>query len=181
MEGGFLWKSRPLLPLPSRQSLPRPDGCRVREPDRHGHTLNIHPDGRDDTATNDTDGFRRARLLGGGGAKRAVMEATGRMHRGIPAAFRARDPGGRRCRPGRDAFPGGALPADAGRHQDPGGRHGLQWRNAAGTGAATAAHGGFQGGAGRGDGTAAGVPRRCACPGPCRRSGALARDDRRPR
>ncbi len=49
-----------------------------------GHTLNIHPYGRDGTATNDTDGFRRvARLLRDGGAERVVTEATGRMHRGV--------------------------------------------------------------------------------------------------
>ena len=47
-------------------------------------TLNIHVNGRDDTATNDTDGFRKvARILKDGGAERVVMEATGRMHRAL--------------------------------------------------------------------------------------------------
>ena len=47
-------------------------------------TLNIHLDGRDDTAANDTDGFRKiARILKDGGAERVVMEATGRMHRAL--------------------------------------------------------------------------------------------------
>ena len=45
-------------------------------------TLNIHLNGRDDTATNDTDGFRKlARILREGNAARVVMEATGRMPR----------------------------------------------------------------------------------------------------
>ena len=40
--------------------------------------LDIHLDGRDETATNDTDGFRKvARLLREGNAERVVMEATG--------------------------------------------------------------------------------------------------------
>ncbi len=47
-------------------------------------TLNIHLNGRDDTAANDTDGFRKvARILGDGGAERVVMEATGRMRRAL--------------------------------------------------------------------------------------------------
>ncbi len=47
-------------------------------------TLNIHLSGRDDTAANDTDGFRKvARILRDGGAERAVIEATGRMHRAL--------------------------------------------------------------------------------------------------
>ncbi len=47
-------------------------------------TLSIHLNGRDDTATNDTDGFRKiARILRDGGAERVVMEAAGRMHRGL--------------------------------------------------------------------------------------------------
>ena len=47
-------------------------------------SLNIHLNGRDWTATNDTDGFRKvARILKDGGAKRVVMEATGRMHRAL--------------------------------------------------------------------------------------------------
>ena len=46
--------------------------------------LNIHLAGRDDTAANDTDGFRKiARILKDGGAERVVMEATGRMHRAL--------------------------------------------------------------------------------------------------
>ena len=46
--------------------------------------LNIHLNGRDDTATNDTDGFRKvARILREGNAARVVMEATGRMHRAL--------------------------------------------------------------------------------------------------
>ena len=54
-------------------------------------TLNIHVNGRDLTATNDTDGFRKvARLLREAGATRAVMEATGRMHRPLPQSPRAR-------------------------------------------------------------------------------------------
>ncbi len=55
------------------------------------HTLNIHINGRDDTATNDTDGFRKvARLLREGGVKRVVMEATGRMHRGVARSLHDR-------------------------------------------------------------------------------------------
>ena len=47
-------------------------------------TLNVHLNGRDWTATNDTDGFRKvARILRDGGAERVVMEATGRMHRAL--------------------------------------------------------------------------------------------------
>ena len=47
-------------------------------------SLNIHVNGRDWTATNDTDGFRKvARILKDGGAERVVMEATGRMHRAL--------------------------------------------------------------------------------------------------
>ncbi len=47
-------------------------------------SLNVHINGRDDTATNDTDGFRKiAGILSDGGAERVVVEATGRMHRGI--------------------------------------------------------------------------------------------------
>ncbi len=47
-------------------------------------TLNIHLSGRDDTAANDTDGFRKvARILRDGGAERVVLEATGRMHRAL--------------------------------------------------------------------------------------------------
>ena len=47
-------------------------------------SLNIHLNGRDDTATNDTDGFRKiAGILRDGGAERVVMEATGRMHRAL--------------------------------------------------------------------------------------------------
>ncbi len=47
-------------------------------------TLNIHLSGRDDTAANDRDGFRKvARILRDGGAERAVIEATGRMHRAL--------------------------------------------------------------------------------------------------
>ena len=48
------------------------------------NTLNIHLGGRDFTATNKRDGFRRiADILREGGAKRVVMEATGRMHLGV--------------------------------------------------------------------------------------------------
>jgi len=51
----------------------------------------IHINGRDDTATNDTDGFRRAaRILRAGGAERVVMEATGRMHRGVARSLHDR-------------------------------------------------------------------------------------------
>ena len=47
-------------------------------------TFNIHLSGRDDTAANDRDGFRKvARILRDGGAERAVIEATGRMHRAL--------------------------------------------------------------------------------------------------
>ena len=47
-------------------------------------SLNIHLNGRDETATNDTDGFRKvARILREGNAERVVMEATGRMHRAL--------------------------------------------------------------------------------------------------
>ena len=48
------------------------------------NTLNIHISGRDDTAANDRDGFRRiARILRVGGAEKVVIEATGRMHRAL--------------------------------------------------------------------------------------------------
>ncbi len=54
-------------------------------------TLNIHVNGRDFTATNDTVGFRKVgRVLREGGATRAVMEATGRMHRALLQSLRAR-------------------------------------------------------------------------------------------
>ncbi len=54
-------------------------------------TLNIHLNGRDETATNDTDGFRKvARLLRDGGVERVVMEATGRMHRGVARSLHDR-------------------------------------------------------------------------------------------
>ncbi|WP_427939364.1 IS110 family transposase [Achromobacter marplatensis] len=54
-------------------------------------TPDIHVNGRDLTATNDTVGFRKVgRLLREGGATRAVMEATGRMHRALPQSLRAR-------------------------------------------------------------------------------------------
>ena len=44
-------------------------------------TLDVHPNGRDDITTNDKDGFGKiARILKDGGAERAVLEATGRMH-----------------------------------------------------------------------------------------------------
>ena len=47
-------------------------------------TLNIHISGRDDTAANDRDGFRRiARILRDGGAEKVVIEAAGRMHRAL--------------------------------------------------------------------------------------------------
>ena len=47
-------------------------------------SLNIHVNGRDEMATNDTDGFRKvARILREGNAARVVMEATGRMHRAL--------------------------------------------------------------------------------------------------
>jgi len=52
--------------------------------DVRGKSLNIHLNGRDHAATNDTDGFRKvARLLREGGVERVVMEATGRMHRAL--------------------------------------------------------------------------------------------------
>ena len=80
------------------------------------------PDGRDDTATNDADGFRRAaRLPRDGGAERAVMEATGRMHRGVARSPRDRgfavvvvNP--RQCRdlPGASGAPGRTDRAGAG-------------------------------------------------------------------
>ncbi len=54
-------------------------------------TPDIHVNGRDFTATSGTAGFRKvARLLREGGATRAVMEATGRMHRALPQSLRAR-------------------------------------------------------------------------------------------
>ncbi len=54
-------------------------------------TLNIHVNGRDFTATNDSDGLRRvARLLREAGAVKAVMEATGRMHRALLQSLHAR-------------------------------------------------------------------------------------------
>ena len=47
-------------------------------------SLNIHLNGRDETATNDTDGFRKvAGILRDGGAERVVIEATGRLHRAL--------------------------------------------------------------------------------------------------
>ena len=54
-------------------------------------TLNIHLDGRDHTAANDTDGFRKvAGILRNGGAERVVLEATGRMHRGVARSLHDR-------------------------------------------------------------------------------------------
>ncbi len=54
-------------------------------------TPDIHVNGRDLTATNDSDGFRKvARVLREAGAVRAVMEATGRMHRALPQSLHAR-------------------------------------------------------------------------------------------
>ncbi len=54
-------------------------------------TPDIHVNGRDFTATNDTVGLRKvARLLREGGAVKAVMEATGRMHRALLQSLRAR-------------------------------------------------------------------------------------------
>ena len=54
-------------------------------------TPDIHVNGRDLTATNDTDGFRKVgRVLREAGAVKAVMEATGRMHRALPQSPRAR-------------------------------------------------------------------------------------------
>ena len=54
-------------------------------------TLNIHVNGRDGTATNDSDGFRKvARLMEEAGAGRAVVEATGRMHRALLQSLCAR-------------------------------------------------------------------------------------------
>ncbi len=54
-------------------------------------TPDIHVNGRDFTATNDSDGFRRvARLLREAGAVKAVMEATGRMHRALLQSLHAR-------------------------------------------------------------------------------------------
>ena len=54
-------------------------------------TPDIHVNGRDFTATNDTVGLRRVgRLLREGGATRAVMEATGRMHRALLQSLHAR-------------------------------------------------------------------------------------------
>ncbi len=54
-------------------------------------TPDIHVNGRDLTATNDTVGFRKVgRVLREAGATRAVMEATGRMHRALPQSLHAR-------------------------------------------------------------------------------------------
>ncbi len=54
-------------------------------------TPDIHVNGRDFTATNDTVGFRKvARLLREGGAVKAVMETTGRMHRALLQSLHAR-------------------------------------------------------------------------------------------
>ena len=54
-------------------------------------TPDIHVNGRDLTTTNDSDGFRKVgRVLREGGATRAVMEATGRMHRALLQSPRAR-------------------------------------------------------------------------------------------
>ncbi len=47
-------------------------------------TPDIHLNGRDHAAANDTDGFRKvAGILRDGGAERVVMEAAGRMHRAL--------------------------------------------------------------------------------------------------
>ncbi len=88
------------------------------------HTLNIHINGRDDSATNDTDGFRKvAGILRRGKAERAVMEATGRMHRALLQSLHDRgfavavvNP--RQCRdlprpgaPGRTGRAGAGVPA----------------------------------------------------------------------
>ena len=54
-------------------------------------TLNIHLNGQDTTATNDTCGFRKvANILKKGGAKRVVVEATGRMHRSLLQSLHSR-------------------------------------------------------------------------------------------
>ncbi len=179
--GGVLWKSRPLLPPPSRsmpgpgppppgraaaeRGLPRRTGRtgsildRIRgsvvERDRpvlppasrvpmdagsgnrtvtgtgagdHDHRRRRNgraredaghpPDGRDGTATSDTDGPRGvARLLRDGGAERAVMEATGRMHRALlqslhDRGFRAVTFNPRQC---RDLPRPGGAPGRTGR------------------------------------------------------------------
>ncbi len=52
--------------------------------DVSGKSLNIHLNGRDGTASNVADGFRRiARILRDGGAENVVMEAMGRVHRAL--------------------------------------------------------------------------------------------------
>ncbi len=93
--------------------------------DVRGKTPDIHVNGRDGTATSDTDGPRGvARLLREGGVKRAVMEATGRMHRGVARSprdrgFRAVTVNPRQCRdlprpggaPGRTDRAGAGVPA----------------------------------------------------------------------
>ena len=54
-------------------------------------SLDIYPNGKDGTAANDTDGFRKiARILRDGGAERAVTEATGRMRRTLPQSLHDR-------------------------------------------------------------------------------------------
>ncbi len=93
IRGSVRQRGRPVLPSASRVPMDAGSGNRTvtrigagdhdrrrrwngREQEDAGHP----PDGRDDSATNDTDGLRRvARLLREGGAERVVMEATGRM------------------------------------------------------------------------------------------------------
>ncbi len=129
IRGSVMERDRPVLPSGSRVPMDAGSGNRTvtgtgagdhdRRRRRNGRAR-AHPehppDGRDGSAASDTDGLRRvARLLRDGGAKRAVMEATGRMHRG----FRAVTVNPRQCwdlprpggAPGRTGRAGAGVPA----------------------------------------------------------------------
>ena len=70
-------------------------------------SLNIHLNGKDETATNDTDGFRKiAGILKDGGAERVVMEATGRMHRALLQSLHDRGFAACAVNPSTPASPG---------------------------------------------------------------------------
>ncbi len=103
--GSVRQRGRPALPSVSRVL----DGCLgfgnriIARPGAGEHDSNgrrnrrkqaytdIHVNGRDLTATNDSDGFRKVgRVLREAGATRAVMEATGRMHRALLQSLHAR-------------------------------------------------------------------------------------------
>ncbi len=141
IRGSVRQRDRPVLPSASRVPMDAGSGNRTvtgtgagdhdhrRRGNRRAREDAGHPpDGRDGSATNDTDGLRRAaRLLREGGVKRVVMEATGRMHRGVARSPRDRgflvvtvNP--RQCRdlprpggaPGRTGRAGAGVPAAPG-------------------------------------------------------------------